>query len=88
MMIRLSKSSIGKAEKLAVMGVLDREFLGMGLEVQQFEEELTKFFGRPAVCVVNGTAALHLAMVALQIGSGDEVIVPDLTYYCVIYISL
>jgi dTDP-4-amino-4,6-dideoxygalactose transaminase len=80
MVIRLSKSSIGEAEKLAVMGVLDREFLGMGGEVQQFEEELTKFFGRPAVCVVNGTAALHLALQATGIGLGDEVLVQSLTY--------
>jgi len=80
MVIRLSKSSIGEAEKLAVMGVLDREFLGMGGEVQQFEEELTKFFGRPAVCVVNGTAALHLALQAAGIGLVDEVLVQTLTY--------
>ena len=80
MVIRLSKSSIGEAEKLAVMGVLDREFLGMGEEVQQFEEELTKFFGRPAVCVANGTAALHLALQAAGIGLGDEVLVQSLTY--------
>ena len=62
------------------MGVLDREFLGMGVEVQQFEEELTNFFGRPAVCVVNGTAALHLACQAAGIGQGDEVLVQSLTY--------
>ncbi len=62
------------------MGVLDREFLGMGAEVQQFEEALTAFFGRPAVCVVNGTAALQLAVQACGIGSGDEVLVPSLTY--------
>lgn len=79
-LIRLSKSCIGEAEKLAVMGVLDREYLGMGAEVQQFEKALTDFFGRPAVCVVNGTAALHLAVQACNIGSGDEVLVPSITY--------
>lgn len=79
-LIRLSKSCIGEAEKLAVMGVLDREYLGMGAEVQQFEKALTDFFGRPAVCVVNGTAALHLALQACNIGSGDEVLVPSITY--------
>jgi len=45
-MIRLSKSCIGNAEKAAVQGVLDREYLGMGTEVQQFEEALTEFFSR------------------------------------------
>jgi dTDP-4-amino-4,6-dideoxygalactose transaminase len=78
--IRLSKSCIGDAEKRAVMGVLDREYLGMGNEVQQFEQALTDFFGRPAVCVVNGTAALHLSLQACGIGPGDEVLVQSLTY--------
>lgn len=79
-LIRLSKSCLGPAEKRAVMAVLDREYLGMGPEVQQFEEALKDFFGRPAVCVVNGTAALHLAVQACGVGPGDEVLVPSLTY--------
>lgn len=78
--IRLSKSCLGDAEKRAVMGVLDREFLGMGAEVQQFEQALTEFFGRPSVCVVNGTAAVHLALQACGISPGDDVLVPSLTY--------
>lgn len=79
-LIRLSKSCLSAAEKQAVMGVLDREFLGMGAEVQQFEQALSEFFGRPAVCVTNGTAAVHLALQACGIGQGDEVLVPSLTY--------
>jgi len=62
------------------MGVLDREHLGMGAEVQLFEEALSEFFGRPAVCVINGTAALHLALQVCGISSGQEVLVPSLTY--------
>jgi dTDP-4-amino-4,6-dideoxygalactose transaminase len=79
-LIRLSKSCLSDAEKRAVMGVLDRDFLGMGAEVQLFEERLSEFFGRRAVCVVNGTAALHLALQAAGIGQGDEVLVQSLTY--------
>ncbi len=79
-MIRLSKSSIGPLEKEYVMSVLDKEYLGMGAEVGKFEAELTEYFGRPAVCVANGTAALQLAIQALHIGPGDEVLVPSLTY--------
>jgi dTDP-4-amino-4,6-dideoxygalactose transaminase len=79
-LIRLSKSCLGTAEKQAVMGVLDREYLGMGADVQQFELGLAAFFGRPVVCVVNGTAALHLALQGCGIGPGDEVLVPSLTY--------
>ncbi len=79
-LIRLSKSCLSAAEKEAVSGVLDREFLGMGAEVKQFEERLADFFGRPVVCVVNGTAAIQLAVQAAGIGCGDEVLVPSLTY--------
>jgi dTDP-4-amino-4,6-dideoxygalactose transaminase len=62
------------------MDVLEREYLGMGTEVAGFEQALTEYFSRPAVCVVNGTAALHLALQAAGLGPGDEVLVPSLTY--------
>lgn len=62
------------------MGVLDREYLGMGAEVQRFENALGDFFGRTALCVSNGTAAVHLALQGCGIGAGDEVLVPSLTY--------
>ena len=78
--IRLSKSCLGDLEKKAVMGVLQREYLGMGQEVQRFEQLLIEFFGRPTVCVANGTAALQLALQAAGVGSGDEVLVQSLTY--------
>ncbi len=79
-LIRLSKSCLGEAEKRAVMTVLDHEYLGMGSGVQQFEQALSEYFDRPVVCVANGTAALHLALQAAGIGSGDEVLVQSLTY--------
>lgn len=80
--IRLSKSSITEAEKQAVLKVLDSEFLGMGVEVQKFEEEIKYFLSSDMdiVCVNTGTSALHLALSALGIGIGDEVLVPSLTY--------
>ena len=79
-LIRLQKSCISEKEKKAVRKVLDNEFLGMGEEVKLFENCLTKLFGRQTVCVVNGTAALHLALQSIEISSGDEVLVPSLTY--------
>lgn len=79
-LIRLSKSCLSLAEKQAVMAVLDKGFLGMGTEVQRFENALEAFFGRPAVCVNTGTAALHLALQAAGIKGGDEVLIPSLTY--------
>lgn len=62
------------------MTVLDREFLGMGAEVQRFENALEGVFSRSVVCVNTGTAALHLALQACDIGHGDEVLAPSLTY--------
>ena len=52
-----------------------------GPYVNKFEEDFSRFVGvRHGVAVSNGTVALHLALVALGIGPGDEVIVPDLTF--------
>lgn len=48
--------------------------------VRRFEDAFADVVGRPAVSVVNGTSALHLAMVDQDIGPGDEVIVPTLTF--------
>ena len=79
-LIRLSKSYIGEEEKLSVLNVLEKEYLGMGQNVREFEEKLTEFFGRETVCVVNGTCALQLALQAVGVGYGDEVLVPSLTY--------
>ncbi len=54
----------------------------MGEEVRAFEHELAKFIGgsRQVVCVATGTAALHLSVACLDIGPGDEVLIPDITY--------
>jgi perosamine synthetase len=52
-----------------------------GKYVRQFEELFRQYVGNPhALAVSNGTVALHLALVTLGIGPGDEVIVPDLTF--------
>ena len=78
--IKLSKSCISSEEKDAVMAVLENEYLGMGKEVREFEKTLTSFFERETICVSSGTAALQLALEACDIGNGDEVLVPALTY--------
>jgi len=79
-MIRLSKSKIGEEEKSAVINVLDKEYLGMGEEVGIFEKDLSKLFLRDTICVSSGTAAVQLAIQACNIGFGDEVLVPSMTY--------
>lgn len=78
--IRLSKASLTEAESAALQRPLERAFLGMGTEVQAFEDELAVYLGRPVACVVNGTAALQLAVQGCGLVPGDEVLVPSLTY--------
>ena len=78
--IRLSKSVIGEEEKTAVLRVLEKEFLGMGEEVDRFEKKLSEVFNRDTVCVSSGTSAIQLSLEACNIGKGDEVLVPSLTY--------
>ena len=79
-MIRLSKSKIGKEEISAVVKVLENEYLGMGEEVGIFEKDLSNFFLRETICVSSGTAAVQLAIQACNIGDGDEILVPSMTY--------
>lgn len=52
-----------------------------GPYVEKFEQDFRAFIGtRHGIAVSNGTVALHLALLALGVGPGDEVIVPDLTF--------
>lgn len=79
-MLRLSKSVVGKEEIEAVAKVLQKEYLGMGENVKEFEDLLTDYFDTPSVCVNTGTSAIHLAVQAIGLGPGDEVLVQSLTY--------
>jgi dTDP-4-amino-4,6-dideoxygalactose transaminase len=80
--VRLSKCSISTAEINAVTQVLESEFLGMGSKVLEFEQGIKRYLGTnmDVVCVNTGTSALQLALSALNIQKGDEVLVPSLTY--------
>lgn len=81
-MIRLSRSVLDAQEQRALAEVIDHGYLGMGRFTAQFEAELQAYIGgeRNVTCVSTGTAALQLALQALNIGPGDEVIVPTLTF--------
>lgn len=81
-MIKLSKCYLEKDELQAVEAVFAASYLGMGKNVFEFESELKAYLNTPkdVVCVNSGTAALHLALSCLDIGPGDEVIVPTLTF--------
>ncbi|SDW85612.1 dTDP-4-amino-4,6-dideoxygalactose transaminase [Hydrobacter penzbergensis] len=82
-MIRLSKSVVGTEEVEAITKVLLQDgYLGMGKEVDLFEEEIANYLGvkrSSVVCVSSGTAALHLAVQAVA-RQGDEVLVPSFTF--------
>ena len=69
-------------EKKYVIECIDSTWISSkGKFVNLFESAFASFCGvKYAVCVTNGTVALHLALLALDIGFGDEVIVPTLTY--------
>jgi perosamine synthetase len=79
--IRLAFPELGEAELEAVAEVLESGALTMGPKVAAFEELVAAACGvEHAVAVSNGTAALHLAVLALGIGPGEEVIVPAYTF--------
>jgi dTDP-4-amino-4,6-dideoxygalactose transaminase len=79
--VPLSDIDFGPDEALAVQKVLASKWLSMGEVTATFEQQFAGFLKAPyAVAVSNGTAALHLALKALGIGEGDEVIVPALTF--------
>jgi perosamine synthetase len=80
-MFRLSIPVIGSEEERAVRKVLKSGFLVQGKKVAEFETVVADFLGvKFAVAVNSGTSALHLALIALNIGPGDEVILPDYTF--------
>ncbi|MBM4430525.1 MAG: UDP-4-amino-4,6-dideoxy-N-acetyl-beta-L-altrosamine transaminase [Chloroflexi bacterium] len=65
----------------AVVEVLRSDWLTTGPKVAEFEQVFADFVGaKEAVAVSSGTAALHAAMYAIGIGSGDEVIAPAMTF--------
>lgn len=84
-LIPLARPLIGEEEITAVTNVLRSGHLAQGEQVAQFEEEFAAYLAFEdrelhAVAVANGTAALQLALMALGIGPGAEVIVPGLTF--------
>lgn len=78
--IKLSSSSIGKQEIKSVTQVLKSNYLGMGPIVKKFENKLEKFLKNKVACVSSGTSAIHMALQALNLKKGDEVLVPSLTF--------
>jgi perosamine synthetase len=79
--VRLAWPDVGAEEAAAVAEVLESGRLTMGPKVEELERLLAEACGvRHAVAVSSGTAALHLAVLALGLEPGDEVIVPAYTF--------
>jgi perosamine synthetase len=81
-LIPLYRPCLGGREKEYVNQCLDANWISSrGAFVDRFERAFEKYLGvSHATTVCNGTVALHLALLALGVGPGDEVIVPSLTY--------
>jgi perosamine synthetase len=80
-MIPVFKPSIGDEELAAVKEVFKSYWIGLGPKTEEFERKFAEYSGvNYAIGTNNGTAALHLALKSFNIGPGDEVILPSLTF--------
>ena len=76
-----SRPSITEDDISAVAEVLRSGWITTGPNVTEFERAFSRYVGcRKAVALSSATAGMHLAMVALGIGPGDEVITPSMTW--------
>jgi perosamine synthetase len=81
-MIPVSKPTITSEDVRLVTDAVSSGWVSsQGAYIERFEREFADFCGvRHCVATSNGTVAIHLALKVLNIGRGDEVIVPDLTF--------
>jgi perosamine synthetase len=80
--IPVYRPSLGERERAYLIDAFDSGWISSkGAYVGRFERAFGEYVGTPhATSVCNGTVAIHLALTALGIGPGDEVIVPTFTY--------
>lgn len=78
----LSPPDVGPRERELLLDAFDSNWIApLGPHVDAFEREFGEFVGvRAAAALSSGTAALHLALMLLGVGAGDEVLVPSLTF--------
>ena len=81
-LIRVAEPVLDGNERTYVLDCLDSTWISSrGKYIERFEAQVAEFVGVDhAVATNNGTTALHLALAALNLQPGDEVIVPTLTY--------
>jgi dTDP-4-amino-4,6-dideoxygalactose transaminase len=80
--VQLFKLNYDQRETQAVADVVNSGWITMGEKTLEFENQFSQYLGKDvrAAALSSGTAALHLALLALGVGPGDEVIVPGLTF--------
>jgi dTDP-4-amino-4,6-dideoxygalactose transaminase len=88
--VQLFKLNFDEREINAVAEVARSGWLTMGEQTKVFENRFSEFIGAgvQSIAVANGTAALHMALLALGVGPGDEVIIPSLTFVADINVVL
>ncbi len=79
-LIRLASPDFDERDLDRLRQVLTSGWLVQGPFVRAFEEGVRALIGQEAIACASGTAALHLALLALGIGPGDEVLVPSFTW--------
>jgi len=90
--IPISDPYITREDVVAITEAIKNKRLSQGQYVDRFEREFANYLGcKYAVAVMNGTAALHVAVLAIEVEPGDEVIVPSFTFVatanCVLYVG-
>ncbi len=79
--IPYGKQHITKEDELAVVETLYHPYMTQGPKIKEFEEKFAQYIGcKYAVAVSNGTAALHLCTLALNVGEGQKVITTPITF--------
>jgi dTDP-4-amino-4,6-dideoxygalactose transaminase len=80
-MIPIAKPLLGDEEINAVAAVLQSGMIAEGERVREFENKFAEYIGvEHAVAVNSGTSALHAALLAHNIGNGDEVITTSFSF--------
>jgi dTDP-4-amino-4,6-dideoxygalactose transaminase len=78
----LSPPDVGEVERKLLLDAFDSNWIApLGPHVDAFEQEFAEYVGvGHAAALVSGTAALHLALLLMGVGPGDEVLLPSLTF--------
>jgi perosamine synthetase len=80
-LIHLAKPDLSGREREYLLQAFDSGYLTHHGEFEdRFEKEFGRWIGRPALATSSGTGALHIALLSLGVGRGDEVILPALTF--------